>query len=112
MFAGWPSAGPEDIGSSGTRYWITAGVGSPGEVNVDFLRNGLFRIPVILAANFVPTPVSGFPIVVTFADFAGRGAPIVATAGPPGGIFFIPEPSAATLLALPSFALLRRRRAA
>jgi hypothetical protein len=101
----------ENFGSTASRLQFGAvAVAQEDEVNITNARNGLIRIPIIIPAN--PTP-GFYELVVdpTALSLAGKGPPIVATPGPPGG-FFIPEPASVGLLGLGGLLALRRRRLA
>jgi hypothetical protein len=93
------------------QFGATA-VGVDDEVDVGLGHDGLIRIALFIPANWNPPLPIVFPLVVdpTATSLAGLGAPIVATAGLPGGIFIFPEPCAAAVLLVSSLALLRRRR--
>src|SRR5688500_16975419 len=55
VFKDFPAAGLEDFGSSATRIAVGAELPGPAdEVNVTDFNNGLFRIPLLVPANFRP----------------------------------------------------------
>jgi hypothetical protein len=99
----------ENFGSTPTRLQFGAtAIGQEDEVNIDNTHDGFLRFSVVIPAN-APPGIYGFGVDPTALSLAGLGAPIVAMAGPPAS-FFLPEPSAAALLLLPTLALLRRAR--
>jgi hypothetical protein len=99
----------ENFGSTPTRLQFGAtAIAQEDEVNIDSAHNGFLKVSVRIPAT------AGFGTLTLAVDpralsLAGLGAPIVATPGNPGVIFY-PEPSAAALLLFPSLALLRRTR--
>jgi hypothetical protein len=117
VFKDFPGIVPEDMLSTPTRFQTGAGIPTlEGEANVSPTLNGLVRIPLFIPANF---QVGASPVVVsivphmTESAFGWQGAqPILAVAGPPGGLVIVPEPAAAALALVPALALRRRRRAA
>lgn len=68
----------------------------------------MFSIPVIIPAGF---PFGTYPFVIDPAALSlGGPEPIVAVAGPPGGIVYIPEPAAVGAVALGLLMFPRTRR--
>ena len=110
VFQDFPGIVPEDLGSTYNRIQMGAGLPGPNMgVDVSDLRNGLFRIPIHVPANFFPS-FGTLTLDMTVTAFEGDGPTIVAVAGQPGGVLpLIPEPTAAGLACVAA-PILRRRR--
>ena len=106
IFRDSPGSVPEDFASTYNRMQVGAAVTGTGPFIAD--GEGLFSIPVIIPAGF---PFGHYPFVIDPAALSlGGPEPIVAVAGPPGGITYIPEPTAVGAVALGLLMLARTRR--
>ena len=100
-----------DLGSDYDTIFVSASL-PPGQgVDVSYPRVGLLTATVEVPANLVAP--EAHPMTVDELEtefFDSSGAPILWARGVPGGIIYIPEPAALSLLAPAALLGLRRRR--